>query len=173
MEQTANGNASANTDIATLHPENVTVSLGTPEASVIKFALTVVLESTATAPCNCQNGGVCNSTDGSCRCPPGVTGRRCEKECPPGTYGPGCSSNCSCSHGHCDSKTGACLCSPGFRGSRCDKECSNGAYGPGCSLKCECQNNASCDSVTGTCKCKPGFTGPTCSKGVRPVVSEP
>ena len=48
--------------------------------------------------CQCENGGTCDPVDGSCACPEGWTGQRCQRRaCGDDTvYGPGCQHVCSC-----------------------------------------------------------------------------
>ena len=54
--------------------------------------------------CDCVNGGTCNPVDGSCSCPDGWTGRKCDqRSCLDSTtYGPQCSLICSCDKNNTD-----------------------------------------------------------------------
>lgn len=58
-------------------------------------------------PCKCQNGGICDESNGECTCKPGWTGEVCGNRCVTGTYGLNCSNVCDCFHdASCNHVTG-------------------------------------------------------------------
>ncbi|CAF1184740.1 unnamed protein product [Adineta steineri] len=84
----------------------------------------------------CQNGGACNTVDGSCTCKGQTSGPTC--------------STCGCQNGGtCSAKDGSCTCE-------------GQTSGPTCSI-CGCQNGGTCSAVDGSCQCKGQTSGPTCS----------
>ncbi|XP_070546786.1 multiple epidermal growth factor-like domains protein 10 isoform X2 [Ptychodera flava] len=121
--------------------------------------------------CLCQNGGVCNATDGSCQCPYSHYGAVCAFPCP-------CKNN-----GTCNDKEGifqSCTCKEGYYGYICENKCScpngtfcdpvsgclceNGTWGVNCVGVCNCQANRVCDVADGSCKCQPGLYGDGCQR---------
>ncbi|XP_070546943.1 multiple epidermal growth factor-like domains protein 11 [Ptychodera flava] len=117
--------------------------------------------------CTCENGGTCNTVDGSCHCSSQYFGSRCQFSCnckngatcmsdgscscANGFYGELCDRQCECPvNSECDSKTGECVCQNGFYGESC--------------LPCNCSNNEQCDQINGLCSCIPGFYGENCDK---------
>ncbi|XP_070546855.1 multiple epidermal growth factor-like domains protein 10 [Ptychodera flava] len=117
--------------------------------------------------CECENGGTCNTVDGSCHCTAQYFGNSCQYPCncqngatctqdgtclcADGFYGKLCQRNCSCPETNkCDGKTGQCFCHKGFYGDLC--------------LPCNCSKNEQCDPFNGLCSCTPGFYGGKCDK---------
>lgn len=92
--------------------------------------------------------------NGTCVCPPGISGRFCDicpeghiligGECPP------CISNCK----ECSGNVSTCT------------SCADGYYGQGCSLLCQtCNVHGKCLSgLPGGCACEDGWKGETCSE---------
>ena len=120
--------------------------LVTPSSSVVMTSHTpyVTLQNTYGSGCNgicrCENGGTCHPVDGTCTCPPGVDGQRCEDGCPAGYYGASCEQPCpqQCSSGHCNRDMGYCECASGFFGVACNLPCPVNTYGPNCGKECAC-----------------------------------
>ncbi|XP_075806922.1 EGF-like and EMI domain-containing protein 1 isoform X4 [Microtus pennsylvanicus] len=120
--------------------------------------------------CKCRNGGQCESTLGTCTCPPGFVGADCSQTCPEGHYGQDCVQRCFCGSGKCDPVTGRCHCPPGLMGSRCRQGCPQTKYGTNCELKCMCRNGGLCNPEDGSCTCGLGWTGEHCEKGFLPQI---
>ena len=53
------------------------------------------------------------STKGRCRCQPGFTGVKCERQCDEQRWGRDCASLCQCGTGSCNPTDGTCRCPPG------------------------------------------------------------
>ncbi|CAF1124380.1 unnamed protein product [Adineta steineri] len=94
----------------------------------------------------CQNGGTCNTVDGSCTCKGQTSGPTC--------------STCGCQNGGtCSATDGSCQCEGQTSGLTCSTSwlllrlfaCIGG-----------CQNGGTCDG-NGNCQCKGGWTGTTCT----------
>lgn len=50
-----------------------------------------------TLKCNCENGGTCLPSNGTCICDDGFHGILCElRNCPENRFGPGCMETCQC-----------------------------------------------------------------------------
>ncbi|KJH43524.1 EGF-like domain protein [Dictyocaulus viviparus] len=76
--------------------------------------------------CDCSNGALCDKQNGTCLCPPGFIGTKCDMPCTSGRYGEICEKVCSCENGGtCDRLSGHCKCSPGFTGLTCNQASSN------------------------------------------------
>nr|BAC05419.1 unnamed protein product [Homo sapiens] len=117
----------------------------------------------------CQNGGVFQTPQGSCSCPPGWMGTICSLPCPEGFHGPNCSQECRCHNGGlCDRFTGQCRCAPGYTGDRCREECPVGRFGQDCAETCDCAPDARCFPANGACLCEHGFTGDRCTDRLCP-----
>ena len=100
--------------------------------------------------------------NGSCRCPAGYSGSRCEVPCASDRYGVNCVHVCSCNSSLCDPVTGACQCSAGWQGQTCNIPCPGGLWG-NCSNICTCVHG-SCDPSTGNCTCERGWQGALCDQ---------
>ncbi|XP_061178253.1 protein kinase C-binding protein NELL2-like [Saccostrea echinata] len=88
----------------------------------------------------CHNGGSCKR-DGSCACPKGYKGKKCQKAiCKP-----------RCKNGGKCVRPGVCVCPRGYLQPTCKV---------GCSIKC--QNGGICWKRR-RCKCKKGYKGKDCS----------
>jgi hypothetical protein len=106
----------------------------------------------ANAPC--QNGGLCNVTNGECVCGPWYNGSTCQyviNFCTP--------SSCSY-HGTCSPVPGSvkCACDAGYQGSDCSSIVDTCSPNP-------CANGGTCQQPgvnQYNCTCASGFTGPTC-----------
>ncbi|XP_035682808.1 uncharacterized protein LOC118420201 [Branchiostoma floridae] len=71
--------------------------------------------------CPCQNGAVCNPTDGQCNCTEGWYGVHCSRPCLSGRYGWRCRQACECkNNATCHHVDGSCTCAPPWTGRRCD-----------------------------------------------------
>jgi hypothetical protein len=71
--------------------------------------------------CACENGALCNASDGFCNCQPGWMGENCTEECPHYRYGAFCNLTCQCQNSAaCDTRTGYCTCSFGYTGDYCE-----------------------------------------------------
>ena len=69
-----------------------------------------------------MNGGKCHHVDGSCDCPAGYIGDKCQTKCPTGKYGINCANDCTCQNGaDCNFVTGHCTCLAGYTGTKCSK----------------------------------------------------
>ncbi|KAJ9584467.1 hypothetical protein L9F63_021192, partial [Diploptera punctata] len=96
----------------------------------------------------CQNGGVCNYTNGveQCNCPAGYSGYRCEKN----------SHYEKCASGTCSltPQGPVCTCSASASGKRCERD----------SCLDFCQNGGTCvhGAKTLICNCPPLFSGRRC-----------
>ncbi|XP_046355584.1 protein kinase C-binding protein NELL1-like isoform X1 [Haliotis rufescens] len=120
----------------------------------------------------CLNGGECNA-NGTCDCPMGYDGKRCET--------PSCPLGCE-NNGICVGPN-MCACPAGYTGAncempKCEQGCSNGGrcvapgkcacpYGylqPTCKPYCpmQCHNGGKCVRHN-VCRCKKGYTGKDCS----------
>ncbi|XP_076455491.1 uncharacterized protein LOC143290086 [Babylonia areolata] len=105
--------------------------------------------------CPSCTAGFCSKNNGSCVC---SSGGSCP--CPQGLQGPRCDQLCQCVHGSCDS-SGTCQCDPGWQGVKCDTPCAEGTYGQYCLSRCQCQHG-NCSTEDGTCTCQPGYQGRLC-----------
>ncbi|CAF4268807.1 unnamed protein product, partial [Adineta steineri] len=75
----------------------------------------------------CQNGGTCNTVDGSCTCKGQTSGPTC--------------STCGCQNGGtCSATDGSCTCEGQTSGLTCST--------------CGCQNGGTCSASDGSCPCK-------------------
>ncbi|XP_078603212.1 uncharacterized protein LOC144877183 [Branchiostoma floridae x Branchiostoma japonicum] len=71
--------------------------------------------------CPCQNGAVCDPTDGQCNCTEGWYGVHCSRPCLSGRYGWRCRQACECkNNATCHHVDGICTCVPPWTGQRCD-----------------------------------------------------
>jgi hypothetical protein len=93
----------------------------------------------------CQNGGSCK--DGTCLCPEGYEGTRCETKS--GCAGVNCLNGGKCVNGLCD-------CPEGFAGPRCETDLCVGIT---------CNNGGHC--FAGKCKCAEGYEGDKCDSLTR------
>ncbi|XP_070546949.1 multiple epidermal growth factor-like domains protein 10 [Ptychodera flava] len=119
--------------------------------------------------CMCQNGGICNKTEGSCECPQSYYGGKCTFTCP-------CQNGGTCNHDNDIFKS--CTCKGGYYGNICENKCScpdgivcnsvtgceckSGTWGVNCRGVCKCPTDMLCDIADGSCKCHPGFYGEKC-----------
>jgi hypothetical protein len=95
----------------------------------------------------CMNGGACQ--DGTCDCPDGFTGDRCEIEDRCITQNISCLNGGTCQDGTCD-------CPDGFTGDRCEIE-------DRCiTQNISCLNGGTCQD--GVCDCPDGFIGNRCER---------
>ncbi|ESO89633.1 hypothetical protein LOTGIDRAFT_164938 [Lottia gigantea] len=126
--------------------------------------------------CDCDKDGSmsmeCEVYSGTCRCKPGVGGRKCD-ECLPGFYdlsNTGCKAcECKGSNSVCDKGTGQCVCPPNTIGRICDtcavyhwNWSSAGCQPCGCDVTGSI--SAGCDQKTGVCTCKLGVEGEKCTQ---------
>ena len=95
----------------------------------------------------CLNGGSCLPADGSCICPVGFTGERCESS-------EFCASEPCMNGGTCLPADGSCICPVGFTGERCESS-------DFCASE-PCMNGGTCLPADGSCICPVGFTGERC-----------
>ncbi|XP_004479076.1 protein delta homolog 1 [Dasypus novemcinctus] len=120
----------------------------------------------------CANNGTCvNIEKGhyTCSCPPGYSGRVCEKK-----IGPCVVNGSPCQHGGtCVDDEGrashaSCLCPPGYSGNFCEILAASCVPNP-------CENNGVCTDIGGDfrCRCPPGFVDKTCSRPVTLCSSSP
>ncbi len=127
---------------------------------------------------NCLNGGTCHK--GTCLCPPGFSGTRCETNieecasdpCPPGgtcedrVNGYFCNMdvchNVICQNGGTCDNNGQCQCHIGYSGTSCENQiCAN----------ITCYNGGTCDHDH--CACAEGFTGSSCEENIDECLSHP
>lgn len=119
----------------------------------------------------CEHGGLCHTQTGSCVCPPGFIGDRCQHACLPGRFGVNCQLKCDYEtlefnlneDGKCSGITiclpepYGCSCAPGYTYNKgadnpyCTQECPHGKFGADCSEHCDNCYHGICDSFTGTC----------------------
>ncbi|XP_063420576.1 fibropellin-3-like [Mytilus trossulus] len=152
-------------------------------------------------PCEispCRNNGTCNrfgyTSDYTCHCVPGFTGRQCQtdiNECAsnPCRNGGLCldlinNHRCHCQEGYtgfnCQININECFSNPCQHGATCTDlvngytcRCSNGYTGINCETDIDecssnpCNNNGTCvDGIASwNCACIPGFTGNQCQTG--------
>lgn len=100
--------------------------------------------------CTCENGATCNQKNGKCACPPGFTGKSCEK-----SRSLMFVQRC-CSHDLSISFNPLMLFF--------SIECPSDKYGLDCKSQCNCENGATCDRINGACHCSAGWSGPKCSQ---------
>ncbi len=133
-------------------------------------------------PCN-PNGGVCDSSDGSCNCSTGYIGLTCDV-CDAG-YVPGpdnttcipspCIGNDCNGNGTCEVNLGlaSCACNTGWNPLDDCASCASGYHveGPNCVVDTacvvnSCNGNGTCDDSSGVvvCSCDPEYTGASCSQ---------
>ncbi|XP_005106845.3 uncharacterized protein LOC101847898 [Aplysia californica] len=101
---------------------------------------------------DCLNGGVCEQ--GTCTCPPGLTGDYCHldvDECTSGDHH--CEALCRNTFG-----SYGCVCPPGSRLSEDRRTCTNTTCIPECRHGGRCENHV--------CQCPPGFYGLVCQLDV-------
>ncbi|CAC5395978.1 Protein eyes shut homolog,Neurogenic locus Notch protein,Neurogenic locus notch homolog protein 3,Protein eyes shut,Delta and Notch-like epidermal growth factor-related receptor,Delta-like protein C,Neurogenic locus notch homolog protein 1,Fibropellin-3,Protein crumbs homolog 2,Sushi, nidogen and EGF-like domain-containing protein 1,Protein jagged-1a,Sushi, von Willebrand factor type A, EGF and pentraxin domain-containing protein 1,Neurogenic locus notch homolog protein 2,Delta-like protein B,Protein crumb len=122
-------------------------------------------------PCEtspCRNNGTCNrlgyTSDYTCHCVPGFTGRQCQTDINE------CFSN-PCQHGATctDLVNGyTCRCSNGYTGIHCETDIDECFSNP-------CDNNSTCvDGIASwNCACIPGFTGTQCQTDIDECSSSP
>ncbi|XP_072020936.1 uncharacterized protein [Amphiura filiformis] len=97
--------------------------------------------------CPCFNGGYCDHSTKTCRCPVGRTGDYCGRDCDTGHYGIECVEMCTCGgDAMCESVNGLCSCP---EGNNCIR-CMVGLYGPTCIIPCMCGVGIHCDE-NGNC----------------------
>ncbi|VVC28415.1 Hypothetical protein CINCED_3A016464 [Cinara cedri] len=131
----------------------------------------------------CLNGGyeLFNETP-ICVCPPGFTGKFCEKGCGANLYGADCKGICSmhpskmCRGIFMCTQYYGCTCPAGLTGPLCNKDCESGTYGANCANNCSsnCRNNV-CDRYTGMCSqgCSSGYVLPYCLEKYPYLVKPP
>lgn len=152
--------------------------------------------------CACSNGGTCLAS-GSCSCPPGYSGARCQVEdcaglaCPEGAQcqvTAGQQPSCVCGPGYSGEPSTGCvrqsLCSPSpcHNGALCTDNisdfncsCPAGWQGHLCQddiPECDtqpCLNNGTCTELPGSfsCSCPPTHQGRTCQTDVDECVENP
>jgi hypothetical protein len=135
-----------------------------PDVSPITPPLTTT--TTPTVPTICLNGGVYNPATGTCICPSGYTGIRCEI-----FNGADLCRDVTCANGGvCNIVPGIgnavnveCWCLLGFSGEFCEL-----IGTPGRCVSGLCQNGGVCEekqigiSIYAYCRCPPGFNGRSC-----------
>ncbi|KXJ17902.1 Multiple epidermal growth factor-like domains protein 6 [Exaiptasia diaphana] len=115
--------------------------------------------------CNCSKDVQCDPVTGSCQCPAGLAGERCDQNCQSGWFGKNCQQQCNCARDvHCDPVNGSCRCPAGRTGERCDQSCQSGWFGKNCQQQCNCDRDVECDPITGSCHCPAGRTGERCDQ---------
>lgn len=137
---------------------------------------------------SCQNGGLLNSADCSCKCPSNYTGQYCQTNtcasclnggtlnpatcacsCPANYNGARCENN-TCqpcqNYGQLDPSTCACTCFDGWKGSLCNiapnKDCS--------AVVCK---NGTVDPNTCECKCSANWSGIDCGTRICSAIMKP
>eukprot|EP00057_Strongylocentrotus_purpuratus_P011161 XP_011665635.1 PREDICTED: uncharacterized protein LOC585547 isoform X4 [Strongylocentrotus purpuratus] len=116
----------------------------------------------------CTNGGTCNDTlnssDYSCTCEEGYTGKSCQN-----IIGE-CASNPCENGGECNDDGGSytCTCTSGFMGVNCEQVIGGCASNP-------CKNGGQCENTEGsyTCTCTSGYTGINCGQDIGHCASNP
>ena len=107
---------------------------------------------------DCKNGGTCDTTTGTCKCPGGFLYPNCD---PCVDKASDCSGlqNSDCAQGGLNYA---------YAQQSCQKFCGSKGF-PGfgdCSALCksnsDCPNGGTCDLASGACKCAPGFLAPKC-----------
>eukprot|EP00058_Branchiostoma_floridae_P001874 XP_002587362.1 hypothetical protein BRAFLDRAFT_231364 [Branchiostoma floridae] len=123
---------------------------------------------------DCENGGVCNPSDGRCMCPPGFMGDTCDEACGTNGFGLNCEYKCSDETDSRETCAGrlfciqdpyACSCYIGFKPPECRDQCEEGKFGEDCTETCHCLDDVACDRVTGHCPndtCAGGWVGEIC-----------
>ncbi|XP_060584698.1 neurocan core protein-like isoform X2 [Ruditapes philippinarum] len=115
------------------------------------------------SPNPCLNQGTCvqELLNYTCECPPGISGKNCEKVVLDCSLSP-CRNGGTCIQA-LDSDV--CVCKPGFTGANCE-------YGE-CTMDL-CHNGGTCISTVDnyTCACANGYTGNTC-EGIDHCLSDP
>ncbi|XP_033110169.1 tyrosine-protein kinase receptor Tie-1-like isoform X3 [Anneissia japonica] len=120
----------------------------------------------------CYNGGVCDTYIGTCICPSGFIGNRCEipaggnlfgrdgkVTCSSSTIDNGCRGNLIC-----PPMPQGCACHAGWKGLDCNTECEAGKYGADCRQICHCDADQ-CDHSSGcneNATCHTGYNGTRC-----------
>ncbi|XP_066297247.1 multiple epidermal growth factor-like domains protein 10 [Branchiostoma lanceolatum] len=119
----------------------------------------------------CENGGVCNPSDGRCMCAPGFMGDTCDEACGSNGFGLNCEYKCSDETDSRETCAGrlfciqdpyACSCYIGFKPPECRDPCDDKTFGVNCLKDCNCKEQ--CDVVTGACDdgCEAGWEGSDC-----------
>ncbi|XP_069942604.1 uncharacterized protein [Cherax quadricarinatus] len=127
----------------------------------------------------CLHGGQCHPQTGTCVCPPGFIGDKCQYACLQGKFGAECQLGCdkdtlkfdvtykgTC-YGLviCHPAPYGCSCAPGYtffdnykQNPICTRECPSGTFGAHCSETCSWCLNQECNRFSGTCihGCRPG-----------------
>ncbi|XP_033124997.1 tyrosine-protein kinase receptor Tie-1-like [Anneissia japonica] len=119
----------------------------------------------------CYNGGVCDTYIGTCICPSGFHGSRCEISAGGNKFGR--DGNIPCKSKSTDECKGnlicppmpqGCACHAGWKGLDCKTECEAGKYGADCRQICHC-DAVQCDPSKGCdedATCHTGYNGTRC-----------